>query len=100
MAITKSAKVEAEIGRIDAKIAEMQAKRKELVQKRIDIQNSEIVDIVRGMSIPLDELAVMLQIVKDGGHLSNGGPVTAPAPTSGQLGQKSEAPENDGEGAE
>ena len=89
MAITKSAKIEAEIGKVDTKIAELQAKRKELVQKKTDIQNGEIVDIVRGMSIPLDELAVLLQSVK------SGGPVPAPAPTSGQLGQKSEAPAND-----
>jgi len=92
MAITKSAKVEAEIGKLDAKIAEMQTKRKELVQRKTDIENSEIVDIVRGMSIPLDELATMLQAVKGGGPI--------PAPTSGQNVQKSPAPETDKEDEE
>ena len=87
MAITKAAKIEAEIGKLDARIADLQAKRKELLQKKTDAENSEIVDVVRGLSIPLDELATLLQAVKGGGHLPSGG--AAPAPTSGQDGQKS-----------
>ena len=81
MAITKAAKVEAEIGKLDAKIAELQGKRKELVQKKTDAENSEIVDVVRGMSVPLDELVLLLQERKNGGAV--------PDPTSGQNVQKS-----------
>ena len=83
MAITKTAKVEADIEKIKAKISEFGGKLKELEQKKNEIENSEIVDIVRGMSIPLDELAMLLQSVKDGGRLPSGGPLSAL--TSGQL---------------
>ena len=52
MAISKSAKIQAEIEKVKAKIAEQQARLKELEQKKLEAENSEIVDIVRGMSIP------------------------------------------------
>ena len=52
MATTKSAKIEAEIEKVKAKIAEQQTKLKELEQRKVEAENSEIVDIVRGMSIP------------------------------------------------
>jgi len=81
MAITKTAKVEAEIEKVKAKISEFQGKLKELENKKTAIENSEIVDIVRGMSIPLDELAMLLQSGKSGGPL--------PVLTSGQIVQKS-----------
>jgi len=81
MAITKTAKIEAEIEKVKAKISEFQGKLKELEHKKTEIENSEIVDIVRGMSIPLDELATLLQSGKGGGPL--------PVLTSGQVGQKS-----------
>lgn len=56
MAVTKSAKIEAEIEKVKAKIAEQQTRLKELEQKKLEAENSEIVDIVRGMSISLAEL--------------------------------------------
>ena len=77
MAISKSAKIEAEIEKVKAKITEQQTRLKELEQKKVEAENSEIVDIVRGMSIPLDPLPVLLQKLKSG---EAGGP----APTSGQ----------------
>ncbi len=61
MAISKSAKIEAEIEKVKTKITEQQARLKELEQKKVEAENSEIVDIVRGMSIPLAELPVVLQ---------------------------------------
>ena len=64
MATSKTAKVEAEIVKAKAKLAEQQAKLKELESKRTEIENTEIVDIVRSMSIPLDEFAVLLQSIK------------------------------------
>ena len=65
MAISKSAKIEAEIEKVKAKITEQQARLKE---------NSEIVDIVRGMSIPLAELPVVLQQIRAGATLGQNVP--------------------------
>lgn len=53
MATTKSMKIQAEIDKVKAKISEQQARLKELEQKKLEAENSEIVDIVRGMSISL-----------------------------------------------
>ena len=80
MAITKAAKVEAEITKVKDKISEFQTKLRELEQKKTNIENTEIVDIVRGMSIPLDELATLLQAIKNGGAAS-GHKVHKSAPT-------------------
>ena len=66
MASTKTAKIEAEIEKTKAKISELQAKQRELEQKLIETENREIVDIVRGMSISLDELPLLLQKLKSG----------------------------------
>ena len=70
MAITKSAKIEAEIEKVKAKIAEQQARFKELEQKKLEAENSEIVEIVRGMSISLADLPLVLQQFRSGasGH--------------------------------
>ena len=70
MAASKSKKIQAEIDKVKAKISEQQARLKELEKNKQEAENSEIVDIVRGMSISLEEL-------RDGG-------------TSGQSVQKSE----------
>ena len=74
MAITKSAKIEAEIEKVKAKIVEQQTRLKELEQKKLEVENSEIVDIVRGMSVSLEELPLVLQQLRGG--------------TSGHSGQK------------
>ena len=66
MATSKTAKVEAEIVKVKAKISEFQSKLRELEHKKTGIENTEIVDVVRGMSIPLDELAALLQSIKAG----------------------------------
>lgn len=66
MAISKSAKIQGEIDKVKAKIAEQQTRLKELEQNKREVENSEIVEVVRGMSIPLDELAVLLQTLKGG----------------------------------
>ena len=72
MAITKSAKIEAEIEKVKAKIAEQQARLKELEQKKLEAENSEIVEIVRGMSISLAALPLVLQQLR-GGASGHGG---------------------------
>ena len=74
MAISKSAKIWAEMEKVKAKISDQQTRLKELEQKHKEAENEEIVDIVRGMSIPLDELPLLLQKLRG---------------TSGQAGQKS-----------
>lgn len=70
MAISKSAKIMAEMEKVKAKINEQQARLKELEQKHREAENEEIVDIVRGMSVSLDELPALLRQLRDGpsGH--------------------------------
>ena len=67
MAISKSAKIQAEIEKVMAKINEQQARLKEL--EKLEAENSEIVEIVRGMSVSLTDLPVLLQTIKSGGTL-------------------------------
>ena len=69
MAISKSAKIQAEIEKVTAKINEQQARLKELEQKKLEAENSEIVEIVRGMSVSLTDLPALLQTIKSGGTL-------------------------------
>ena len=69
MAISTSAKIMAEMEKVKAKINEQQARLKELEQKHREAENEEIVDIVRGMSVSLDELPALLRQLRDGsGH--------------------------------
>ena len=77
MAISKSEKIQSEIDKLKVKIAEQQTRLKELEQSKREAENSEIVDVVRGMSIPLDELAVLLQTMKSGGSLGQSVPKSA-----------------------
>lgn len=74
MAISKSAKIQAEIEKVTAKINEQQARLKELEQKKLEAENSEIVEIVRGMSVSLTDLPVLLQTIKNGGALGQNVP--------------------------
>ena len=66
MAVSKSAKIWAEMEKVKAKISEQQARLKELEQKHREAENEEIVDIVRGMSVSLDELPALLRQLRDG----------------------------------
>ena len=79
MATSKSAKIQAEIEKVRARISEQQDKLKELEQRRTEAENSEIVDIVRGMSITLDQLPLLLQ--KLGSGNTSGHSVQKPAET-------------------
>ncbi len=74
MAISKSAKIQAEIEKVTAKINEQQARLKELEQKKLEAENSEIVEIVRGMSVSLTDLPMLLQTIKSGGALGQNVP--------------------------
>ena len=77
MAISKSAKIQAEIEKVTAKINEQQARLKELEQKKLEAENSGIVEIVRGMSVSLTDLPVLLQNIKSGGTLGQNVPKSA-----------------------
>ena len=74
MAISKSAKIMAEIEKVKGKISDQQARLKELEQKHKEAENEEIVDIVRGMSISLEELPLVLQRIKAGDTLGQNVP--------------------------
>ena len=74
MAISKSVKIQAEIEKVTAKINEQQARLKELEQKKLEAENSEIVEIVRGMSVSLTDLPTLLQTIKSGGTLGQNVP--------------------------
>jgi len=77
MAIKRTAKVQAEIDRTKAKLAEQQNKLKELEAKRTELENMEIVEIVRGLSVPIEDLSAILQSIKTGSGIT-------PASTSSQ----------------
>ena len=77
MAISKSAKIQAEIEKVTVKINEQQARLKELEQKKLEAENSEIVEIVRGLSVSLSDLPVLLQTIKNGGTLGQNVPKAA-----------------------
>ena len=79
MATTKSMKIQAEIDKVKAKIAEQQARLKELEKNKLEAENSEIVDIVRGMSIPLTERPLFFEKLKSGGALGQSVPKSEPA---------------------
>lgn len=66
MAVSKSAKIGAEIEKVKAKIAEQQDRLKELEQKKLEAENSEIVDMVRGMSVSLADLPDLPKKLKAG----------------------------------
>ena len=74
MAASKSQKIQAEIDKVKAKISEQQARLKELEKNKQEAENSEIVDIVRGMSIPLAELPLLFEKLKGGGALGQSVP--------------------------
>ena len=84
MAVTTSAKIEAEIEKVKAKIAEQQTRLKELEQKKLEAENSEIVDIVRGMSISLAELPLVLQRLRAGETLGQNVPKSETEEVSGE----------------
>ena len=82
MAISKSAKIEAEIEKVKGKIAEQQARLKEL-----EAENTEIVDIVRGMSISLSDLPLLLQSIQKGGGAALGQSVPKSEPADKEDGE-------------
>jgi len=87
MATSRTAKARAEVEKARLKLAEQQTKLKELEARKTEFENMDIVDIVRGMSIPLDDLAAILQSLK--------GSAIPAAPASGQTDPKSRKPKTE-----
>lgn len=87
MATTKSMKIQAEIDKVKAKISEQQARLKELEQKKHEAENTEIVDIVRGMSISLSDLPLLLQSIQKGGGAALGQSVPKSEPADKEDGE-------------
>lgn len=78
----KIAKVEADIAKTRAKLAELQTQLKEQERQKLELENTNIVDMVRGLNISLADLPALLEKL-------NGGNTVIPT-TSGQIGPKSE----------
>ena len=87
MASNRRTKVQAEIEKARTRLAEQQTHIKELENKKTELENMEIVDIVRGLSIPLDDLSAVLQSLK-GGAAPTRKTSDAPAPQSGSVAPK------------
>ena len=69
----------AEIGRTREKITELQGKLRELEQKKTALENAQIVEAVRSMNIPLDELAAVLRSFQAPAASGHSGPKSAEA---------------------
>lgn len=76
----KIERVNKDIDKTKEKIIEFQAKLRELEKQKTELENTEIVEAVRGMDIPLNDLPAILKALRE----QNGVPFT-----SGQLGPKS-----------
>lgn len=72
----KIERVNKDIEKMRAKISDMQGGLRELERRKTELENTEIVDIVRGMDISLAELAAMLK----GGGVTSGQVDPKPAP--------------------
>ena len=76
----KIERVSRDIQKTKEKISEFQTRLRELEKQKMELENIEIVDAVRGMDISLADLAALLKSAKTGGA------------TSGQVGPKLTAP--------
>lgn len=62
----KIQKVVAEIEKVKAKITTQQARLRELEQQKTELENTEIVGMVRGLDVSPDELATLIQAIRSG----------------------------------
>jgi hypothetical protein len=72
-----------DIDKTKEKITEFQSRLRELEKQKTELENIEIVEAVRGMDIPLNDLPTILKALRE----QNGAPFT-----SGQVGPKSTKP--------
>ncbi len=76
----KIERINKDIDKTKDKISEYQARLRELEKQKTELENTDIVEAVRGMDIPLTDLPAILKALRD----QNGAPFT-----SGQVGPKS-----------
>ena len=76
----KIERVNRDIDKTKEKISEFQSKLRELEKQKTELENMEIVEAVRCMNIPLNDLPAILKALRE----QNGAPFT-----SGQIGPKS-----------
>ena len=67
-------KTVAEIGKTKEKINELQGRLRELEQKKTALENAQIVEAVRAVNIPLDELAAVLRSLQAPAASGHSGP--------------------------
>lgn len=60
----KIEKLAAEIDKTKAKISEYQARLRELEQEKTEAENTQIVELIRGTTANLDELAEFIRLFK------------------------------------
>ena len=69
----KIERVNKDIDKTKDKISEYQARLKELEKQKMELENTEIVEAVRGMDIPLNDLPAILKALRE----QNGAPFTS-----------------------
>ena len=79
----KIMRVSKEIDKTKGKISEFQSKLRELEKQKIELENIDIVDTVRGMNISFADLAELLKSVRPGSSNTSA--------TAGQVGPQSTA---------
>lgn len=62
----KIKKINAEYDKNAAKISELQARQKELSKERTELENLDIIGIVRSLGVTPDALAALIQAARDG----------------------------------
>ena len=62
---TKLSKLQMEIDKIKLKITEHQSKLRELEQQKTEIENTEIVELVRGLKMNTSELSSFLKAYRE-----------------------------------
>ncbi len=64
----KIKKIDAEYEKNAAKITELQARQKELEKQRLELENTDIIGLVRSMGLTPDQLAALIQSSKAAAH--------------------------------
>ena len=74
---SKIEKVCAEIEKVKAKISEQQSRLRDLERQKTELENTEIVGMVRGLDVSPEELATLIQAIRSG--KAGGSPVALSA---------------------
>lgn len=62
----KIQKIVTEIEKVKSRIATQQARLRELEQQKTELENTEIVGMVRGLEVTPEELATIIQAIRSG----------------------------------